>query len=421
MLALGLGWPLWSMAASQTLERIEITGNIKTRPLTILRELPFEPGDAIDSEDIDQATQAVKDLGLFERVEIKTSSTSDGKVVAVIEVKEKRFNFILPKINRNGDGDITTGIVWRSDNLFGRNQQSKFTYSYRKFDDADEDEETEIKWEFTYPRIMDTPYSMEFVVLDEDTNLEETIDGRTGEYERQRRLGRLLIGRWINQEGPSQGLNFRIGPSLESYEHTYVSGDTGVLPDELDVYSVMGRLDGFYVHDNLLSRSGHHYRYELAVGNDTTGSDIDFHRHFFFYRKYMPIGDLDHQNLNLQFRAGYINESILGPPQYKIGGSTGIRGYDRDAIEGNMFAIINMEYLRPFSGYDTLRGVFFLDVGDAWLDSDDVSLSDLKVGTGFGLRWKLKRFVRTDVRLDIARGLTDEGETKAYLSTRATF
>ena len=132
------------------LERIDITGNNKTRAVIILQELPFKAGDRVTDEMIEQAAQPVKDLGLFEIVEVKSAVSPDGGLIVDIVVKEKRFTFILPKLNRNGDGDITTGLVWRSDNLFGLNQRSKFTVAYRKFDDTDEDEETQIKWEYTY-------------------------------------------------------------------------------------------------------------------------------------------------------------------------------------------------------------------------------------------------------------------------------
>jgi outer membrane protein insertion porin family len=401
-------------------ERIDLEGNNKTRPLTILRELSYTAGNSVDQETLDTTAQAVKNLGLFETVEVTTTENDDGTVVILIKVKEKRFNFILPKLNRNGDGDITTGLVWRSDNLFGRNQQSKLTYAYRTFDDADEEDETQIKWEFKYPRIANTPYSMSFTVLDEETHLEETVDDETGEYDRNRQFARLLLGGWLNQKGPSRGLNLKAGPLYETYDHTYISGAEEILPD-LTIQAIIARLDGYYVTDNLLSRSGHHYGYELTVSDDATGSDINYLKHTFFYRKYTPIGKIDHQNLNLQFKSGLITEPILGPPEFQIGGSRNLRGYGRDEVEGNIFTILNIEYLRPILNRETLRAALFTDIGNAWEDTDDISFSDFKYGVGFGLRWKLKRFVRTDVRLDIAQGLTDEGETKAYLSTRATF
>ncbi len=90
-------------------------------------------------------------------------------------------------------------------------------------------------------------------------------------------------------------------------------------------------------------------------------------------------------------------------------------------MEGNSFFTVNIEYLRPVFNRETLRAAAFVDFGNAWVDRDDISFSDTKWGAGLGLRWKLKRFVRTDVRLDIAHGFSDGGETKAYLGTRSTF
>ena len=401
-------------------ERIDLEGNNKTRPITILQELPYTTGDTVDQEVLETTAQAVKNLGLFETVDVTIIDNNDGSIVTLIKVKEKRYNFILPKLNRNGDGDITTGLVWRSDNLFGRNQESKLTFAYRTFDDADEEDETQVKWEFNYPRIVNTPYSLGFTALDEKTRLEETVDDETGKYDRKRQFTRLLLGGWLNQKGPSQGLNFRAGPLYETYDHTYISGTEGLLPD-LTIQAIVARLNGYYVIDNLLSRSGHHYGYELTLSDEATGSDKNYLKHTFFYRKYIPLAGIDHHNLNLQFRGGLITESVLGPPEFQIGGSRNLRGYDRDEVEGNIFTILNIEYLRPVLNRETLRAAIFTDIGNAWEDTDDISFSNFKYGVGFGLRWKLKRFVRTDVRLDIAHGLSEGGDTKAYLSTRATF
>jgi outer membrane translocation and assembly module TamA len=261
---------------------------------------------------------------------------------------------------------------------------------------------------------------MSFTALDEETRLDETVDGETGTYDRDRKLARLLVGGWLNQKGPSRGLNLRAGPLYETYDHTYISGAEDILPD-LTIQAVVARLDGYYVTDKLLSRAGYHYGYELTLSDEATGSDKNFLKHTFFYRKYIPLGDIDHQNLNLQLKGGLITDSILGVPEFKIGGSRNLRGYDRDAVEGDIFTILNIEYLRPILNKETLRGALFTDIGNAWEDTDDISFSDFKYGVGFGLRWKLKRFVRTDVRLDVAHGLSEGGETKAYLSTRATF
>ena len=173
---LGL-WVVVGAANAQevTVSAIEIQRNEKTLDITILQERSYRAGGTATQEALDRTSQAIKDLGLFQAVNSTVTSNDDSSVSVLITLKEKRYNFILPKLNRNGDGDITTGIVWRTDNLFGRNQQSKFTVAYRKFDDSDEEDETQIKWEFKYPRIPGTPYSLGVTLLDEETLLEETV------------------------------------------------------------------------------------------------------------------------------------------------------------------------------------------------------------------------------------------------------
>jgi outer membrane protein assembly factor BamA len=310
--------------------------------------------------------------------------------------------------------------VWRSDNLFGRNQQSKLTVAYKSFQDADEDDETQIRWNYFYPRIINTPYSLSVTIAQNDTNLDETIDGETGRYERQRRFFRVQGGMWLNREGPSQGLTIRTGPVIDDYEHTFVSGTDGLLPD-VTVMGITVGLNGYYVDDLLLSRSGHHYGVETTLADDVFGSEINFIQHFVFYRKYIPLEMAENANLNYQLRAGYISQSILGPPQFEIGGSSSLRGYDRETVEGNSFMILNVEWLYPVFNRETLRSAVIFDMGNAWTRDSEINPFDLKYSLGVGLRWKLQRFVRTDIRIDIAHGLSDDGETKAYLGTRLTF
>ena len=400
--------------------RIDIAGNKKTKHSIILQEIIFRAGQSVNQDSIDQSVQAIKNLGLFQSVEYHGAEADDGTIVATFTVVEKRFNFVLPKLNRNGDGDITTGIVWRSENLFGRNQRSKFTLARKQFDDADEETENEIKWEYDYPRIAQSPFSLSLVALSEDTRLEETVNLETGEYDRSRSLFQFLLGRRLRKSGPSHGITLSAGPLWDRYRHEFISGTPGLLPD-VTVKAIVAKVDGFYVNDHLLSRSGHHFGYNIRVADDVISSDVNFVDHFFFYRKFIPLPGKEHTNLNYQFRVGTINRSILGPPQFKVGGSRSLRGYARDDVEGNAFAILNVEYLRPIFNRETLRGALLFDVGNAWERANEASLSDLKYSVGVGLRWKLKRFVRTDVRLDIARGISEGGETRAYLSTRATF
>jgi len=407
-------------ASLDTVKDIQISGNKKTKESIILQEVFFGEGDGANEELILKSVQSIKDLGLFESVTHETTRDQQGNLIVRFDVKEKSFNFILPKLNRNGEGDITTGIVWRSENLFGRNQQSKLTLAHRTFEDTDEEKEVQIKWRYRYPRISGGPYSLSINAVTEDTRLEETVGMNTGEFDRDHSLINMLVGRWLRKQGPSKGLTLSFGPTWETFEHEFISGTPGILPD-ITAQGIIGRLEGYYVQDHLMSRSGKHFIYELTIVDEELGSDINYVKHYFVYRNYVPLNGLEHTNFNYQFRFATISRPILGPPEFKAGGSTALRGFDRDEVEGNTFAILNLEWLRPLFNRETLRGALIFDLGNAWEELDDISLSGLRYSAGIGLRWKLKRFVRTDIRLDVAHGLSDGGETKVFLATKSTF
>jgi outer membrane protein assembly factor BamA len=114
------------------------------------------------------------------------------------------------------------------------------------------------------------------------------------------------------------------------------------------------------------------------------------------------------------------NERILNEDNFKLGGSSSLRGYESNTLTGNSFIALNVEYLAPLLGYYPLRGVAFVDVGNAYPGNSDIRLSDLKTGAGLGLRWNIKSFVKVDLRLDVAYGF-DSGKTRVYAASRQMF
>ncbi|HET9328625.1 MAG TPA: BamA/TamA family outer membrane protein [Candidatus Eisenbacteria bacterium] len=108
------------------------------------------------------------------------------------------------------------------------------------------------------------------------------------------------------------------------------------------------------------------------------------------------------------------------PQTFEIGGFSTLRGYDDFSIYGSRVALANFEYRFPFIqqlglvgplplGFFNLRGVGFLDVGNAWYQDYTPRLSsvvdgkrrlqDLKVGYGTGIRTALSFFI---VKVDVA-------------------
>ena len=230
----------------------------------------------------------------------------------------------------------------------------------------------------------------------------------------------IRLSKWLSENGPSKGSRLTLGFRSDDYDHTYLRGDPNLYFD-LKVNSLIGALENIDVVDHGTYRSGSRYGIQVELAQEPWGSETTQSTQYLFYRRYLPINEAKRHNLNFQLQMGYTSSSLFGASTYQITGGTAIRGYQRDSIEGNSYYVGNVEYLRPVGKREHLRSAIFLDAGDAFDKFGEFTFRDPKVGIGVGLRWKIRAFVRTDLRLDIAQGLGDDGETKIYAGTRATF
>lgn len=406
-----------SPAHAVVIDSIEFVGNNKTIPSTMLQEMGFRVGDDVNDERIEKSRQAIMDLGLFKSVTTDVAQTDTGNTLT-ITVDEKHFWFVLPRLSRSGDGDVSYGASMRFHNVAGRNQTLIFGAKRTETSDSKLSAKDEIGLRYTNPRLMGTSLELRTDVNYARSEIDEVRGDLEGDYGRKVALARVGVSRWL-KPGPSKGWRVGVEATLRDYEHTYLSGDPGLYFDAT-TFSLAGLVEYIDVHDKLYSREGKHYGYELMGASKRFASDASFTRHAVFYRRYMPVGSTEHTNLNVQIRAGAANRTVFGDPAYSLGGSSSLRGFERDSVEGDAFLLANVEYLRPLFGKQNLRGVLFADVGTAWPSLDEAKLSGFKYSAGFGLRWRFESFVRTELRIDFAHGFND-GVNKVYASTKATF
>ena len=90
----------------------------------------------------------------------------------------------------------------------------------------------------------------------------------------------------------------------------------------------------------------------------------------------------------LGLAGGLGGELLIRSERFFAGGSNTVRGYGRDAlapfIGGNSLLVLNQEIRFPL--FSIFQGVGFLDAGNAFETIKDLSIRDLQVGSGVGLR-----------------------------------
>lgn len=104
-------------------ERIEITGNIRTQDKVIRREFRFVEGDAFSTAKLKRTEQRLKNLGFFETVDIQpTPSESPDKTIVKVKVAEKSTGDLRFGAGFSTQDGPLGNIELRERNLLGKGQ-----------------------------------------------------------------------------------------------------------------------------------------------------------------------------------------------------------------------------------------------------------------------------------------------------------
>lgn len=399
---------------------IEFVGNKVTREKILRQEISLKEGDVADPVQIEISRQAIMDLGLFTSVRADLEPREAG-VVLRIAVKEKHFILPVPKLNRDDDNNFSYGAEISFDNLSGLNQKLKMRY--------ESEDSTEVRGgkvmtsllSYSYPRVLGGLWTLGVEISKTRAPVEAAMGTTIQLYDREAWTTSVQASRWLNESGPSLG--WQLGGGLVWRRNMYDSDFTQVDPyRDAQAVGFTGLAQFVDVRDFLYSRSGTEYGYSGELGAPVLGSDTHYTRHDFFYRRYFSFEDRLHENVDLQARLGLSSGDIFASDTsaYSLGGSKTLRGYATASFLGNSYVLLNVQYLRPLFGYYELRGALFLDVGNAYPSNTQLHLGDLKWDIGVGFRWRLKSFVKIDLRVDAAYA-HDIGEWRYFAGTKEIF
>ena len=394
-------------------ERININGNMRTQDRVIRREMMLVEGDPFNRSKLKLSEQHIKDLGFFEKVDVKVAQGSaPDRAVIDIDVREQSTGEVSVGAGYSTtDGPLADfGISER--NFLGKGQTLRFstTMSGRS---------QQFNFGFTEPYFLGRDLSAGFDLFhDTRENDESSFD--------EQQTGFVLRAGFPLSENLRERVSYTLKNSrIENVESTasrFIRDQEGER-----LTSMVGQELTYDRRDSRLTPTD---GYVLRLGTDLAGlgGDAQYIRVKGGGAYYYPISG-DQWVFSLMGEAGTIyglDQEISIADRFFIGGDT-LRGFEtagigprdlttsaQDALGGNYFYRGSIELAFPLGTPEEmgLKGYAFTDAGSLWGAEDDplpsetfVDEKSVRVSAGVGVSW---RSPLGPLRVDVAYPIMKE-------------
>lgn len=395
-------------------ERIDVSGNVRTLDKVIRREFTLSEGDPFNKTKLAKSEQNVRDLGYFETVNIqnKQGSAPDKTVVNVDVAEKSTGELSIGAGFSTADGPLADFRI-RERNFLGKGQDVTLAATIAG-------ERTEFDFSFTEPYFLDRDFSAGVDLFHITRDLQDE-----SSYDSRRTGGALRFGYPLSEHW-RQSLRYRI----EQNEITDVQSDASRFIRDQEGERVTSALSQRITYDNrdsvLFPTNGMNAWFDTewaGLGGDASYLSAQVGASWFY-----PIADRWVLNVLGETGAiGGLSEDVEINERYFLGGTT-LRGFERaglgprdpvtdDSLGGNYFYRGTVEMSFPV-GLPEEMGVLghgFTDFGSLWdLDESDPTILDessIRAAAGIGVSWRSPMGpVRADVAVPYAKEDYDREE-----------
>ncbi|MDO9453489.1 MAG: BamA/TamA family outer membrane protein [Stagnimonas sp.] len=380
-----------SAAPTTKLSTIRFAGNKTTRERTLLRELPFKPGDAVTADQLEAGRQAIQNLNLFKKVTLTQRPDGSGGVEAVYEVQEKWYVLGYPRVDANSNGEYAYGVQLDWNNVWGLNHTLRVSALSKETKRVGIGKERNLAVGYAAPQIFDSLWSLGLG----SSYTERPVNDAFGQYNERLEAYQALASRALDSARPNQGWSLGAGAlwtgqrtSTGAAQYGEAFGPVGVLSYrdlKLDIYSEQGLT----------------FTSRVDAARQDFGADYDFARVTLAAIRYWRVGATPHQTVHVFGDTGMNWDGPRSVRNFTLGGVGGLRGYERGYREGNAYYRVGTEWARPlFKPW--LRTVVIAEAGNVYAQPNEIEPGDVKASIGLGLRLRLPMFVNVQVEAGIA-------------------
>ena len=372
-------------------ERINITGNVRTLDHVIRREFRLVEGDAFNTALLRRSQSRIRSLDFFEKVEVTQDegSTPDRTIINV-DVQEKSTGELSVGAGFSTENSVSADLQIRERNLLGRGQDLRFKISAGA-------ETQQIDLGFTEPYFLDKELSAGFDIF-------SLIDDRQDEsgYDLRQLGGRIRTGFPI-----TENISGSVSYSLIDREISDVDSDASTVIQRSEGREITSgisyKITFNYLDNNILPVEGYKYSFGQTLnglGGDVYGVSTEADIVYFY-----PVFE-DDVVFSVGASTGYVfglGEDVGINQRFNLGGRS-FRGFEKagigprdsstsDALGGNAYVVGTAELRFPtgFPEEFGLLGRTFVNVGTLTeIDDNDADIVDnasVRASAGFGLNW----------------------------------
>ena len=417
-------------------ERIDITGNVRTLDKVIRREFQLVEGDAFNTDKMQRSKERIKNLGFFKKVEVTNRpGSAPDRTVITAEVEEQSTGELSFGLGfSTTDGPLIDASV-RERNFLGRGEDVRLSTVLAL-------RSQQIDISFTEPYFLDKNIAAGFDVFEVKTSPTASFfSGVTPPYTQFSYGGSLRAGYQISE-------NLR-----QTWKYTARSDDIADIQSDASLFialqsgthltSEIGQVLLYDRRDNRLEPTGGYY---ASIGNDFAGAGFGVH----FIRNKINVGYYysiwPEWVFSVTGEAGDVfgwgGQPVLLQDRFFVGGDN-LRGFapagigprdtiSGDSLGGNKYYVGSVSLDVPLGLPKELgiRGRVFTDFGSLWSnDQKNLILTPaqlvttggiapqvadspaIRVSAGIGVSWKSPVGpVRIDLALPIKREPFDKSQ-----------
>lgn len=365
-----------------TVERINVSGNAKTRDKVIRREMKVVEGELYNASAIKRSKARINNLGFFEAVDISTvPGTSPANVDLDVNVKERSTGtFSVGAGYSSVDGFIAQGSITQ-ENFLGYGLKLNLAASLGG-------ESTTYQIGVTDPYFLDKDLTAGFELYNTDREWTD--------FSRKAVGGALKLGVPVYDEYTRAFFVYRY-EQKEIYDvDEFASDDIKDEEGRSTISSLTSTLSRDTTDYRLDPSSGYTAQVSLELaglgGTEKFAKAIIDARHFWP----APFGTVLSAHGQIGYLEAFGGEDAPLDERFYLGGINTLRGFEPrevgprddegDYIGGYKETYFNFEWLFPISKEAGVKGVTFFDVGNAWGEDEDI-FSSWRYSVGAGIRW----------------------------------